>query len=73
MLKVHHFTAFQLELEFIGDEGDKLGIGGLALGVGNGVAEEPLEGIQIPPIPGHLDGVADGPFHPAGGKLFAYC
>ena len=33
----------------------------------DGIAKEPLEGVQIAPVPGYLDGVADGPFHPAGG------
>ena len=37
--------ALELELEAVGDEGDELGIGGLALGVADGIAEEPLEGV----------------------------
>ena len=39
--------ALELELEPVGDEGDEFGIRGLALGVGNGVAEKALEGVQI--------------------------
>ena len=59
--------ALELKLQFVRDEGDELRIGGLALGIGHGVAEEPLERIQIAPVPGDFDGVADGPLHPAGG------
>ena len=55
--------AFKLQLELVRNQGDELRIGGFALGVGHGVAEEPLQRIQIAPIPGYLDGVADGPLH----------
>ena len=37
----------ELQLEPVGDEGDEFGICRLALGVGYGVAEEALEGVQI--------------------------
>ena len=33
----------------------------------DGVAEVAVEGIHIAPVPCHLDGVADGALHPAGG------
>ena len=33
----------------------------------DGIAEVAVEGIHISPVPCHLNGVADGPFHPAGG------
>ena len=39
--------SLELELEAVGDEGDELRVGGLALGVGYGVAEDPLEGVEI--------------------------
>ena len=39
--------SLELEMEAVCDEGDELRVGGLALGVGNGVAEDPLEGIEI--------------------------
>ena len=58
--------ALELKLQFVRNQGDELRIGGLALGVADGVAEKPLQGVQISPIPGHFDGMADGPFHPAG-------
>ena len=38
---------FQLKLQFIGDEGDEFRVGGLALGIADGVSEEPLEGVEI--------------------------
>ena len=57
----------ELQLELVRNQGDELRIGGFALGVGHGVAEEALEGVEIPSVPGYLDGVADGPLHPAGG------
>ena len=61
--------ALELELQSVCDEGDEFGIGGLALGVTDGVAEKSLERIQIPPIPGNLDGVPDGTLDAAGGGL----
>ena len=40
--------ALELELQLVCDEGDELGVRGLALGVGHGVPEKPLQGVQIP-------------------------
>ena len=56
-------------MQLVRNQGDELRIGGLSLGVGYRVAKEPLQGIQIASVPCHLDGVADGPLHPAGGGL----
>ena len=33
----------------------------------DGITEVAVEGIHIAPVPCHLDGVADGALHPAGG------
>ena len=33
----------------------------------DGIAEVAVKGIHVSPIPCHLDGVADGALHPAGG------
>ena len=52
---------FPLELKTVGDHGDELAVGGLPLDVGDGVAEVFLQCLQIPAVPGHLNGVADGP------------
>ena len=53
----------ELKLELVRNQGDELRIGGLALGIGNRVAEESLQGVQVATIPCHLDGMADGPLH----------
>ena len=50
----------ELKLQFVRNQGDELTIGGFSLGIGHGIAEEPLQGIQIAPVPCHFDGVADG-------------
>ena len=62
-LILRRLGGFELELQFVSNQGDELRIGGLALGVAHGVAEESLQGIQVAPIPGDLDGVADGTLH----------
>ena len=62
--KIPHFGALELKLELVRNQGDELRIGGLALGVADGVAEEPLEGIQIPSVPGYPDGMTAGTFYP---------
>ena len=58
-----------MKLELICDQSDELTIGGFALGIADGVAEEPLQSIQIATIPCHLDSMADGSFHTAGRGL----
>ena len=40
--KIPHFGALELKLELVRNQGDELRIGGLALGVADGVAEEAL-------------------------------
>ena len=49
-----------LQSQPVGDHGDELAVGGLALGVGNRVPEILLKGLQVATVPGHLNGVADG-------------
>ena len=46
---------------------DELTVGGFSAQVMDGVAEVAVEGVHISPVPCHLDGVADGALHPAGG------
>ena len=53
-----------LEPELIGNQRNKLRIGGLPLAGIDGVAEERIQRIQIAPVPGDLDGVADCTPHP---------
>ena len=52
-----------MKLQFVSNQGNKLGIGGFPLGIAHGIAKEPLEGIEIPSVPGDLNGMADGPLH----------
>ena len=64
---LRRLRALELQLQLVRDQGNELRIGGLALGIGNRVAEEPLQGIQVATVPGYLDGVTDGTLHSAGG------
>ena len=58
-----------IQPHLVGDHGDELRVRGLAPQVVDGVAEVAVEGIHIAPVPCHLDGVADGALHPAGGGI----
>ena len=50
-------------MQLVRNQGDELTIGGLSFGIGHRIAEEALQGVQVSPIPGHLDGVANGSLH----------
>ena len=65
-LELRRLGTLELELELVSNQGDELRIGGFPFGVGHGVAEEALQGVQVPSVPSNLDGVADGPLHPTG-------
>ena len=52
--------ALELKLQFVRNQGDELRIGGLALGVAHGIAEEFLQGVQVTPVPGDFNSMADG-------------
>ena len=56
--------ALELQLQPVRDQSDELTICGLALGVAHRVAKEALQGVEIAPVPGDLDGVANGPLYP---------
>ena len=56
-------------MQLVRNQGDELRVGGLSFGVAHRIAEEALQGIQISPIPGDFNGVANGPLHSAGGGL----
>ncbi len=62
-----HRALLPLQAQTVRDHGDELRIRGLALDAAHRVAEELLEGLHVAPVPGHLDGVADGPLHPGRG------
>ena len=57
-----------IQPHLIGDHRDELRVGGFAAQVMDGIAEVAIEGIHVSPVPRHLDGVADGALHPAGGS-----
>ena len=67
--EIGNLGRLQLKLQFISDKCNEFRIRGFSLGVADGIAEKSLQSIQIAPIPGNLDGVSDGPLHPAGGGL----
>lgn len=54
----------ELQLKPIRNQRNKLTVRGLSLGVAYRIAKEALQGVQISPVPGYFDGVADGPFYP---------
>ena len=64
--EIPNLGGLQLKLELVCDEGDKFRIGGLSLGIAHGIAEEPLEGIEVASVPGDFDGVC-GLISPQGG------
>ena len=65
-LEICHFGRFQLQLEFVCNQRDEFRIRGFSFGIADRIPKEPLQGIQIPSVPGYFDGVADGALHPAG-------
>lgn len=52
-----------LQPQLVCQQGNEFGIGGLALAVIHGIAEERVDRIQIAPIPCDFDRVANGTFH----------
>ena len=59
--EIAYLRALELKLELVRNQGDELGVCGLSLGVAHSVAEEALQSVQIAPVPGNFDGVANGP------------
>ena len=57
-----------IQPHLIGYHRNELRVGGLTAQVMDGIAKVAIEGIHVSPIPCHLDGMADGPLHPAGGS-----
>lgn len=47
------------EGKIVSDHRNKLRIRRLSLDAAHGIAEEPLQGLHVAAVPGHLDGVAD--------------
>ena len=61
--EICYFAGLQLKLQFVSNQGNKLRIRGLTLGIADGIAEKSLQSIQITSVPGHFDGMADGTLH----------
>ena len=57
-----------IQPHLVGYHRNKLTVGGFAAQVMDGIAEVAVEGIHVSPVPCHLDGVADGALHAAGGS-----
>ena len=66
MKKSAHPLAF-IQPHLVGDHCDEFRVRRFSAQVMDGVAEVAVEGVHITPVPCHLDGVADGALHPAGG------
>ena len=56
-----------IQPHLIRDHCNELAVGGFSAQVMDGITEVAVEGVHITPVPSHLDGVADGALHPAGG------
>ena len=60
-----------IQPHFVSYHRDELTVGGFAAQVMDGIAKVAIEGIHVSPVPCHLDGMADGALHPAGGGAVA--
>ena len=67
--EIRNLVRLQLKLELVRNQGDELTVSGFSLGITDSIAEKSLQSIQIPSVPCHFDGMADGPLHAAGGGL----
>ena len=56
-----------IQPHFVSDHRNEFAVGGCSAQVVDGIAEVAVEGIHIAPVPRHLNGVADGALHAAGG------
>ena len=56
-----------IQPHLIRDHCNELRVGGLSAQVVDGITEVAVQGIHIAAVPRHLDGMADGALHPAGG------
>ena len=57
-----------IQPHFVSYHCDELAVRRFAAQVMDGIAKVAIEGIHVSPVPCHLDGVADGALHPAGGS-----
>ena len=68
-LEIRNLAGLQLKLQFVRNQGDEFGIRRFTFRIADGIAEEPLKGIQIPSVPGRFEGMPDGLFHSVRGGL----
>ena len=71
--EIGHFAGLQLQLEFIGNQGDEFRIGRFAFRIADSIAKKSLQSVQITTIPGYFDGVSDRSFHTAWRGLEGLC
>ena len=67
--EIGNLRRLQLKLQFVSDQGNKFGIGGLAFRIADRISKETLEGIQVTSVPGHFDGMTNGTLHTGRGRL----
>ena len=66
MKKSAHPLAF-IQPHLISDHRNELAVRGFSSQIMDGIPEIAVQGIHITPVPRHLDGMADGTLHTAGG------
>ena len=71
--EIPYLGTLELKLELVRNQGDELTIGGLSFGIGHRIAEEALQGVQVPSVPGDFNGMADGPLHSGRRGLEGLC
>ena len=67
--EIGNLRRLQLQLELVSNQGNEFGIRGFSLGIADCIAEKSLQSVQIAPVPGYFDGVADSPLHSGRGGL----
>ena len=60
-----------IQPHLVGDHGNELAVRRFSPQVMDGIAKVAVQGVHIAPVPCHLDGMADGALHPAGGGAVA--
>ena len=71
--EIGNLAGLELQGKLVCDKRNKFRIRGFSLGIADSIAEKSLQSVQIPSVPGNLDGMADGPLHTAGGGLECFC
>ena len=72
-LEISNLGRLQLKLKLICDKGNEFRICGFAFRVADSIAEKSLECVQIAPVPGYFNGMADSSLDSAGRGLEGLC